>query len=89
MNNFINFVRELNLTKMVISLVISGALAELVKVLIEEIVKPFTDQIVVLHGKTGLIFGSEIDYSKIVTRVVGVIASLLFAFVIFKVFKPT
>lgn len=89
LSKFVEFLKELNITQMVIGMVISTALADLVKTLIEEFVKPATDRIVIpdKNVPSPKVWGEEIDISAITTKVVGVFASLIFAFLIFIVFK--
>mgnify|MGYP000386220455 CR=1 FL=1 len=88
MNNFITFLKKLDITKMTIGLIISTALSNLVTVLIEELINPWIPDFIVPKNKKIHLFGREINLSAIIGKVVGVIASLFFAFVIWKILTP-
>ena len=86
--DFGTFLKNLNIVKIVIGMVISTALADLVRVLIEEFIKPYTDKIVV-PNKRVQILGDEVDISTIISKGVGVIVSLILAFILFLILKPS
>lgn len=83
---FLTFLEKIDITQMVIGLVISGALANLVTALIEEFVNPWIPQ---MDKQKIIILGKEINLGKILAKLMAVLASLVFAFIIFSVFKPS
>lgn len=84
--------RELNLARMVITLIISNSLANLVKTLIDIFILPLTNIVMLDENKNKSKFsqptylGKPVDTIRIINQVLSVVITLIVSFGIYLIF---
>ena len=81
--SFTGFLGTLDLSKMIITLIISNSVADLVKVLIQQFVQPFSERAIIDAEKEVVVAGQKIDVVTIINRTLAVLVSITVAFMIY------
>lgn len=89
--SFLEYVEEMNLTKMILSMMISRSISDFTSNLIDQFVDPFTDKLIkddtLWIGKLKpKVLGTDIDVKEIINRGLNVIVSVVITFLIYQLF---
>lgn len=88
MEEFFDFLKEMNITNIIISMIISQSLHGLIQVIINQFVTKIVEKYLIDTDVKVNYFGEELDLGVIIDKTVMFIVSLLFAFALFKYLDP-
>lgn len=87
LKSFVTFLKKINISQMIVGIVISSAVADMVSTIIGEFITPITNKIKLPKMNSKLkLFGEEINLYLLMSKGINVIGSMIFAFLIYKVF---
>lgn len=87
--DFINFIKEMDLTNMIISMIISRSLFDLVKSLIKQFLMPVVNKLLIGDDVSDIQYlGKKVDIGDILDQVVMVLVSMVIAYLIYIFITP-
>lgn len=85
--SFGKFLNTLDLSKMIMTLIISNSIADLVQLLIQQFIQPFSKKFIIDTKSEISVAGQKIDIINIINKTLEVFISILIAFVIYLLTK--